>query len=109
MNLTNFVKEQTSLNDIAEILKVFYKDDEVLNTQDNFDKFVETTYELLLATEESTHKLIKDTKLLKTIIGSGTDNTKEAIDDIIYMTLHATIAKQIIIINKLLIANDKGR
>ncbi len=98
--MKSFMKEQQTLNGVAEILKYVFENDDSFNDDEEFAELTNRTINLLKITTKCEDELSKDkefNRLLRTI---GVDE-KTTTKDLTNLILHATIGKQSMVIDRL--------
>lgn len=99
---TDFVKTQDALNNISDTLKQMYLDDPLFGTPEALQTLTERTYEVMEHTDAYENQLANDTSVINT--AKKLDMTlQEVINDISFVMLYSTIAKQSLIIEQLTI------
>lgn len=103
MDLNNFVRTQTVLNNIADILEKLYISDPIIQNEEAFNELTERTYNMLLETDENIEIMVNDQEILDSLAAiDEEENPLETVKDMAHIMIHSTMAKQSIIIDQLL-------
>lgn len=99
--LHNFTQEQHALNNISDMLAYIFNEDPILEDKKLFGELTKRTLDLMKHTDDYEHQLSKDKEFLEAIDNTGDTTVDEVLEDITYVLLHATIARQSLVIDKL--------
>lgn len=99
--LHNFTQEQHALNNISDMLTYIFNEDPILEDMTTFSELTKRTLELMKHTDNYEHSLKEDKEFLDAITNTGDTTVDEVLEDITYVLLHATIARQSLVIDKL--------
>jgi hypothetical protein len=101
--LYDFTQEQHALNNIADMMRYLFAGDPILEDTKTFDELTERVLFLIKTTADYEQELKKDTTFLEGVAKAAPDgaDVDEIIDDLTFMLLHATIARQTVVIEQL--------
>lgn len=99
--LHNFTQEQHALNNISDMLTYIFNEDPILEDVATFSELTKRTLDLMKHTDDYEHQLNNDKDFLKALNDIGDAKVSDIIEDITYVLLHATIARQSLVIDKL--------
>lgn len=99
--LHNFTQEQHALNNISDMLTYIFNEDPILEDTDAFNELTKRTLDLMKNTDDYGYQLSKNDLFLDAISDNGDTDVNGVIEDITYVLLHSTIARQSLVIDKL--------
>lgn len=99
--LHNFTQEQHALNNISDMLNFLFEGDPIKDDPDTFSAMTQKTLDLMKQTDAYEASLKKDPTFLKTVAEAAGIEVDEVVDDLTYLLIHAALAEQSIIIERL--------
>lgn len=100
--LHGFMQEQQAINNIADMLRYVFYGDVILENKVVFDELVQKTMDLMKTTDSYEASLQEDEDFLTAVKKTTDTKVENVVADLTFVLLHATIAKQSLMIDKLL-------
>lgn len=100
--LHDFTQEQHALNNISDMLRYVFEGDAIVDNKEVFNELTQKTLDLMKITDSYEKSLSEDESFLKALDKNESPNAESVIDDLTFVLLHATIAKQSLMIDRLI-------